>query len=109
MKVLMTRRLAFLLALAPALLNPRWIDAADGGTDGIEKIARPFFAQHCSKCHGEKKKKGDLRVDTLPMDFNSPKIMGNWEEIMNRVNSGDMPPEDEDRPKPEDIARIAEW
>ena len=46
----------------------------------------------------------------LGIDFDSPKIMGHWEEIMNRINSGDMPPEDVDkRPKPEDIARVAEW
>jgi len=28
---------------------------------------------------------------------------------MNRINSGDMPPEDEKRPKPEDIAKVSEW
>ena len=78
--------------------------------ESLEKIARPFFSEHCTKCHGEKKQKGDLRVDNLTIDFDSPKIMGHWEEIMNRINSGDMPPDDVDkRPKPEDIARVAEW
>src|SRR5207249_865050 len=62
-----------------------------------------------NKCHGEKKQKGDLRVDTLAIDFDSPKTMANWEEIMNRINSGDMPPEDEKRPKPDDVARVSEW
>lgn len=52
----------------------------------------------------------DLRLDTLAIDFESPKIMGHWEEIMNRINSGDMPPDDVDkRPQPDDIARVAEW
>ncbi len=68
-----------------------------------------FFKAHCNKCHDEKKQKGDLRVDNLMVDFSSPKIMGNWEEIMNRINSGDMPPEKEKRPKPDDIASVAEW
>jgi len=78
--------------------------------ESLEKIARPFFAENCTKCHGEKKQKGDLRVDNLAIDFDSPKIMGHWEEIMNRINSGDMPPDDVDkRPKPEDIARVSEW
>ncbi|MEO6742165.1 MAG: c-type cytochrome domain-containing protein, partial [Chthoniobacteraceae bacterium] len=89
-------------------------DAATAGESptsltGREKLVRPFFAEHCDKCHGEKKQKGDLRVDTLAIDFDSPKAMGNWEEIMNRINSGDMPPEDEKRPKPDDIARVADW
>ena len=76
---------------------------------GREKMVKPFFAEHCHKCHGEKKQKGDLRVDTLVIDFDSPKTMGNWEEIMNRINSGDMPPEDEKRPKPADVASVADW
>ncbi len=77
---------------------------------GIEALVKPFFIEHCNKCHGEKKQKGDLRTDTLKIDFESPKIMGHWEEIMNRINSGDMPPDDEEkRPKPDDIARVAEW
>ncbi len=44
-------------------------------------------------------------MDTLRVDIESPKIMGHWEEIMNRINSGDMPPDDvEKRPKPDDIS-----
>jgi mono/diheme cytochrome c family protein len=75
----------------------------------LNKIVQPFFEQHCTSCHGEKKQKGDLRVDTLVIDFDSPKIMGHWEEIMNRINSGDMPPKKEPRPNPDDISRVAEW
>lgn len=84
--------------------------AAAQSQESLEKIVRPFFQENCTKCHGEKKQKGDLRVDNLVIDFDSPKIMGHWEEIMNRINSGDMPPDDVDkRPKPEDIARISEF
>ena len=101
----------FGVALLLAFFSGGIAEAADSATSltGREKLVRPFFAEHCNKCHGEKKQKGDLRVDTLAIDFDSPKTMGNWEEIMNRINSGDMPPEDEKRPKPDDIARVAEW
>jgi len=83
--------------------------AAPTAPDGLEKTIRPFFKEHCTRCHGEKKQKGDFRVDDLMVDFDSPKVMGHWEELMNRINSGDMPPEDEDRPKPEDISHVADW
>ena len=76
---------------------------------GYEEAVKPFLTEHCNKCHNEKKQKGDLRVDDLVVDLDSPKIMGHWEEIMNRINSGDMPPEDEKRPKPDDVAKVAEW
>jgi mono/diheme cytochrome c family protein len=95
--------LALFLAAGPAC-------AAVQSPESLEKVARPFFSEHCTKCHGEKKQKGDLRVDNLVIDFDSPKIMGHWEEIMNRINSGDMPPDDVDkRPKADDVARVSEW
>jgi mono/diheme cytochrome c family protein len=98
------------LLLLLALAAPGALHATTGGdTAALDKLVRPFFSQHCTKCHGEKKQKGDLRVDTLAIDFESPKIMGHWEEIMNRINSGDMPPEKETPPEPEDIAKVAEW
>ena len=84
--------------------------AADAPSDAhFDTVVKPFFAKHCVSCHGEQKHKADLRIDTLVINFDSPKIMGNWEEIMNRVNSGDMPPAKEPRPKPDDVAHVAEW
>ena len=35
--------------------------------------------------------------------------MAHWEEVMNRINSGDMPPKGKPRPAPADVARVAEW
>jgi len=81
---------------------------ASDAADSLPVVGE-FLEQHCSKCHNQKEHNGDLRVDDLVVDFESPKIMGHWEEIMNRINSGDMPPEEEKRPKPEDIARVSEW
>ena len=57
---------------------------------GIEPKA--FFQQHCVKCHGADKQKGDLRLDRIPSD---PKV---WLEIADRLDLGEMPPEDESQP-----------
>ncbi len=95
-----------LLLLIASILQPLTAATVTSGPDNTVKV---FFDQHCTKCHGEKKQKGDLRVDDLVINFDSPKIMGHWEEIMNRINSGDMPPDDEKRPQPDDIANVAEW
>jgi len=99
----------FLSMVSGASANALTAAPQQPSAESLEKVVRPFFSEHCNKCHGEKKQKGDLRVDTLAIDFDSPKIMGHWEEIMNRIDSGDMPPDDEDRPKADDIARISEW
>ncbi len=95
------------LAASVILLANQSAPAAEEGD--LEKVVKPFFTQHCTSCHGEKKQKGDLRVDNLKVETGSPKTMAHWEEIMNRINSGDMPPEDEPRPKPDEVARVAEW
>ena len=89
-------------AAAPATGSPN-------NSPEFDRVVKPFLTQHCTSCHGGQKQKGDLRVDTLVIDYDSPKIMGHWEEIMNRINSGDMPPKKEPRPRPDDIARVAEW
>ncbi len=83
--------------------------AATAASADLGKLVQPFFAAHCTGCHGEKKQKGDLRVDTLALDFQSPQAMAHWEEIMTRISAGDMPPEEEPRPKPDEIAAVAEW
>ena len=77
--------------------------------EGLERLVRPFFAEHCVGCHGPKKAKGDFRVDNLTPDYGSPRVMAHWEEVMNRVSSGDMPPKGKPRPKPAEVARVAEW
>lgn len=74
-----------------------------------EKIVRPFFAAHCIKCHGETRPKGDLRLDILPIDFVTPKIATNWTDIMDRMNSGAMPPAGSPRPSAKEAATVVEW
>ena len=70
---------------------------------------KPFLAEHCARCHGEEKQKGNLRFDMLPRDFAAPISAGHWADAMQRISSGEMPPEKEPRPKPGDAARVVEW
>lgn len=91
------------------LLQLAFTTLAWAATTMPDEQVTAFLKQHCTKCHDGKKQKGDLRLDNLVVDLTSPKIMSHWEESMNRLNSGDMPPEDEARPKPEDIAKVSDW
>ncbi len=69
----------------------------------------PFFTEHCVRCHGEKKQKGDLRFDTLSRDFAAPLAGSHWADALERISAAEMPPDDEPQPKPEEPARVAEW
>ena len=99
----MTRVALPLAALLTAAATARAADPA------LETVVRPYLAKHCLSCHGEARAKGDFRVDTLGTDFDSPKTLMRWEELMNRVNSGDMPPKKSPRPAPDDSAKVSEW
>jgi hypothetical protein len=73
-----------------------------------EAIPESFLQAHCLRCHGEKKQKGGLRLDTLSRDFTQPTIVSRWADVLEKINSREMPPEEEPQPKPEDVARFVE-
>jgi mono/diheme cytochrome c family protein len=80
-------------------------------SSGYDTIVAPFFKQHCLKCHGEEKAKGDFRVDakSLPNDFLDVVASGKWKEIVNVLNSHEMPPKKEPQPKPAEVSAVVDW
>ncbi|MDA1159593.1 MAG: DUF1592 domain-containing protein [Planctomycetota bacterium] len=65
-----------------------------------------FLTKHCLRCHGPEKVERDLRVDQLSRDFRSGADAHLWAEIVERINSGEMPPEDEPQPTEDEIAAV---
>jgi len=63
-----------------------------------------FLEKHCISCHGPKKEKGDLRIDQLSRDFKVGADTHHWAEVIEQVNSGEMPPKKEKKPTQEEIA-----
>jgi hypothetical protein len=63
-----------------------------------------FLQKHCISCHGPKKEKGDLRIDQLSRDFKLGADTHHWAEMIEQVNSGEMPPKKEKKPTQEEIA-----
>ncbi len=70
------------------------------GADSFEA----FLEQHCVRCHGPKKSEGDVRIDKVSRDFKSGADAHHWAEILDRINSGQMPPKDEPQPMQNEIA-----
>src|SRR4051794_18187820 len=93
---------ALAFALLPALCG------AETPAPGYERLLKPFLEEHCVRCHGEKKQKGEFRVDTLSLSF-AGSGAGRWGDVMDRISSGEMPPEKEPQPKSEEAARVVEW
>src|SRR5262245_1598129 len=80
-----------------------------GDGEDFDKAVRPFLDAHCIRCHGPAKQKGEFRVDTLTRDFGSTSAAGRWGDVLERLNTGEMPPKGEPKPKAEESARIVEW
>ncbi len=63
-----------------------------------------FLETHCLRCHGPEKEKGDLRIDQLSRDFKLGADTHHWAEMMEQVNSGEMPPKKEKQPSQAEMA-----
>lgn len=67
---------------------------------------RAFSKQHCIRCHGPNKQKGELRLDTLSWETSDPGNLELWYEISDRIENGDMPPEGEPQPTVAEKAKL---
>ncbi|MCB9922151.1 MAG: DUF1592 domain-containing protein [Planctomycetaceae bacterium] len=63
-----------------------------------------FLEKHCVRCHGPQKEEGDIRIDRLSRDFKAGVDSHHWAEALDKLNSGEMPPEDEPQPTQDEIA-----
>ncbi|MCB1123600.1 MAG: DUF1587 domain-containing protein, partial [Verrucomicrobiae bacterium] len=70
---------------------------------------QPVLKENCFKCHGEKKQKGDFRVDTLDPDLLHGADVLWWLDVVDVLTNGEMPPEDEEPLSGEDRAKVVEW
>lgn len=67
-----------------------------------------FLERHCLRCHGPQKVERDLQIDLLSRDFNSAKDSHLWAEILERINAGEMPPQEEPQPSEDEIATASQ-
>jgi len=70
--------------------------SAVGASIDFERDVRPALQRHCFKCHGAEKQKSDIRLDNLSTDLlNNRPAAETWHDVLNTLNLGEMPPEDE--------------
>jgi len=99
-----------------ALLTPIALQAADTpavlpDAAGYAKHVEPFFKSYCNECHTGAKPKGEFRTDAqaLPNNFLDATAKGKWREIVNVLNSHEMPPQKSKQPKPTEVAAVVDW
>ena len=72
------------------------------GQVGSQALAKPmakdFLNKYCTQCHGSEKQKADRRFDMLSSTIKDFREQELWQEILDQLNLGEMPPEDESQP-----------
>ncbi|MFT5128568.1 MAG: dienelactone hydrolase, partial [Rhodothermales bacterium] len=64
----------------------------------------PFLKTYCFRCHGPKKQKGQLRFDRVAWAISNNDNAQRWQDVLDQLNGGDMPPEDAKQPPPDELA-----
>ena len=85
------------------------LSAKDGVVDLEPVDPRAFLDAYCVRCHGEEKQKGDRRFDHLGLDIGDDDAAFEWQDILDMINLGEMPPEDEDQPTETERSGIVGW
>jgi len=76
------------------------LTAADAPHAELDSKHRAFFKDNCLTCHNAEKQKGKVRLDDISFTVDSVERADLWQKVLNSINSGDMPPEDEKQPEP---------
>lgn len=79
------------------------------GETGFKFKVLPFFKANCMKCHGPTKSKGKITLHNLEGDLSAGQELKRWETILEVLESGEMPPEEEKQPKEAERQAIAKW
>ncbi|MEX0938810.1 MAG: DUF1592 domain-containing protein [Pirellulales bacterium] len=66
--------------------------------------AESFLVENCSACHSGIDPNGNLDLLALDYDSEDRDNFAQWVKIHDRIKVGEMPPADEPRPDPEDLA-----
>lgn len=78
---------------------------------GYNRLVAPFLKTYCAECHAGEKPEGEFGTDAarLPASLSDLATRKKWAEVVNVLNSHQMPPEKSVQPKPDEVAGVVDW
>lgn len=70
---------------------------------------KPFLAKYCSNCHGAKLQKGERRFDVLTEEIPNDNALVDFQDILDQLNRGEMPPKKSAQPTDDERRQVTEW
>ena len=88
-----------------------WLGATTTlAAEEFDRVVAPFFKAHCVKCHGPEKQKGKVTLHNVDSGLAAGKSLERWELILEVLESGEMPPEEEaERPDAAKVGAVTKW
>jgi hypothetical protein len=97
--------IAALACFSPILRGAEPADRA-----GFDKVVVPFLHKHCVGCHGANKPKSDLSLHNVKLDDLAKGMTAQlWSGVLERLATGNMPPEEQPRPNRMDAGKVVGW
>ena len=72
----------------------------------IDPSIRGFLQDYCIDCHGPDKQKGQVRFDEVSFTITTGDEAQRWQDVLDQLNGGDMPPEDEKQPGDAELSTV---
>jgi hypothetical protein len=87
----------------PAIITP-------ASVKGFENVVKPFVAEYCYPCHGNKgEPKNGLNIQSLASVESLIEQRNHWEDVVGMLKRSEMPPVEEDQPEEPRRQAVAKW
>ena len=73
-----------------------------------EKL-QPFLSNYCTGCHGGDEPKGGLNLESVKDVAALRGDRNHWAQVVEYLEAGIMPPDDQPQPTPDEIAAVNAW
>lgn len=81
-----------------------------GSADEAQRAAiGPFVQKYCVNCHGPDEQSGERRFDTLAVEITDSNSLAEFQDILDQLNLGEMPPADELQPSDDERRQAVTW
>ncbi len=84
-------------------------DSTRDSKRAFEQLVKPFLKSFCGDCHGPDDQSGDRRFDLLVDKIDNENSLVDYQDIVDQLNLGDMPPPDAEQPSDEERQRVIDW
>ncbi|MDG2224465.1 MAG: DUF1592 domain-containing protein [Rubripirellula sp.] len=97
----------FIAVLASSVFNAVTHAAESAIQVAIPKATiQPFLQLYCVRCHRGQNENGQVRFDTATWMISTGDEAQRWQDVLDTLNSGDMPPEDEKQPTNDELSKV---